>query len=65
MKNDITGDKLISKPSNKKYRSNSDKIFNKKKPKRIPAMGEADYENEKEVGQWNKAQKKKQVRDNY
>lgn len=57
-KNNITGDKLISKPSSNKYRSNWDKIFSKKKPKRIPAMGEADFENEKEVGQWNKAQKK-------
>ena len=27
LKNDITGDKLISKPANDKYRENWDKIF--------------------------------------
>jgi hypothetical protein len=57
-KNSITGDSLISKPSTDKYRANWDKIFSNKKPKRIPAMGESDLENEKEVAQWQKAQKK-------
>jgi hypothetical protein len=57
-KNNITGDSLISKPSTDKYRANWEKIFSNKKPTRIPAMGEGDLENEKELGQWKKAQKK-------
>ena len=57
-KNNITGDKLISKPSSDKYRENWDKIFSNKKPKRIPAMGEGDLENEREVAEWERAQKK-------
>lgn len=57
-KNNITGDKLISKPSSEKYRANWEKIFSNKKPKRIPAMGEGDLENEREVAEWERAQKK-------
>ena len=57
-KNNITGDKLISKPSSEKYRANWEKIFSNKKPKRIPAMGEGDLENEREVAEWEIAQKK-------
>ena len=32
-KNDITGDKIKSKPNNKEYRDNYDKIFKDKKKK--------------------------------
>jgi hypothetical protein len=57
-KNNITGDKLISKPSSEKYRANWDKIFSNKKPKRIPAMGEGDLENEREIAEWHKRKQK-------
>jgi len=57
-KNNITGDSLISKPSSDKYRANWDKIFSNKKPKRLPAMGEGDWENQKEVAEWKEQQKK-------
>lgn len=33
-KNDVTGDAIKSRPNNKKYRDNWDKIFAKKKDKK-------------------------------
>ena len=60
-KNDITKDKLISKPSNDKYRKGWDRIHNKK-PVRVPAVGEGDRENLKEIKEWkNKYKKAKEV----
>lgn len=39
-KNDITGDKLISKVSTKEYESNYDRIFGQKKVKKVSKLSE-------------------------
>lgn len=49
--NDITGDEITSKASTHAYRAGWERIFGSK-PRRVPAVGEGDYDNLMEIKQW-------------
>ena len=50
-RNDITRDKIKTKPQSEDYRNGWERIFGDK-PKRVPAVGEGDRENVEEIEQW-------------